>query len=206
MTDPVVDLHPGGDRLLVLLHGHADDPADLVAHVARIDPGRRCTVAIPVGPVTLADGRPAWFADGGEDDAERLLRHLRSVLEVAGRATGLPPDRAVVLGFSQGAAAAMALVAAEGMPTVAAVIGIAAWLPTLDGVAWSPRPGPEVLLVHGTDDEVVPTPMGRSAARFLERSGLDVTWHELDGGHAVTDAALDAVSAWLRPRLDTTAP
>lgn len=192
-----LELRPGGRRLLVVLHGHGDDPAGMAAHAERLDPDRRWTVAVPRGPVTLPDGSPAWFDVGDEADARRLLDHLAAVLDEAAEICGVPAAEAVVLGYSQGAAAALTLVAGEGAPEVAAVAGIAGWLPTLDGVAWAPRASSAVLLVHGADDEVVPLPLGRSAARFLERAGVAVTWRELDAGHVVTPAMLDEVGTWL---------
>lgn len=194
--------HPGSHRLLVVLHGHGDDPAELLDRLAPLDLGSHVTLVAPTGPVTLADGRPAWFDDGSEADTTRLLAHLRDALDEAGRTTGLPSEEAVVLGYSQGAAAALTLAAADAAPRVAAVAGIAGWLPTLDGLTWTPRPDVDVLLVHGVDDEVVPLPLGRSAARFLERGGVAVTWCELDADHAVGPDALELVAAWLAERLD----
>jgi len=40
-----------------------------------------------------------------------------------------------------------------------------------------------VLLVHGTDDDVVPLAQGRGAQRALERQGVDVTWIEAPAAH-----------------------
>ena len=187
----------GGDRLLVLLHGHGDDPAALADRRDELDPAHRWTVAVPRGPVDLDDGGPAWFADGGVADAERLRTTLDGALTSAAEATGLATAEAVVLGWSQGAAAALALVAADGWPRVAGVAAVAGWIPHLDGVAWAPDPGAVVLGVHGTDDEVVALPAGRSAARLLSRAGAAVTWREHDAGHELTSAMLADVAWWL---------
>ena len=54
-----------------------------------------------------------------------------------------------------------------------------------------------MLVVHGTDDEVVTVQQGRSAARLLERNGITVTYVELPGGHHLGDAADARVAAWL---------
>lgn len=58
-------------------------------------------------------------------------------------------------------------------------------------------------LYHATDDEIVPSRLGRDLAREYEKRGADVTWVEIDapdhltGGHL---SAADAV-AWLADRL-----
>ena len=67
------------------------------------------------------------------------------------------------------------------------MIALAPWLPNEPGVAWdfaaAAATGLRVLLVHGRDDEVVAVEQGRSAHRVLERSGVDVTWIEIDAAH-----------------------
>ena len=192
-----LQLLAGGDRLLVLLHGHGDDPGLLATRRPELDPQATWTVAVPTGPVVLPDGAPAWFDDGSPADADRLRAALGAALTEAGRASGTDPATAVVVGWSQGAAAALTLATAEGWPRVAAVAAVAGWLPTLDDVAWSPDPGATVLGVHGVDDEVVPLPAGRAAARLLARAGAAVTWTEHDAGHELTPAMLADVAAWL---------
>jgi predicted esterase len=57
--------------------------------------------------------------------------------------------------------------------------------------------GVKVLVVGSTDDEVVPVQASRSAARYFERAGLDVTWVELAADHAIGDDARRVVGDWL---------
>lgn len=179
------------------LHGHADDPADLAGAVADLATGSDRVLVAPTGPVVLADGTRAWFAEGDDGEGARLLDHLGAVLDEAAQAHGADPTQAVLVGFSQGAAAALTAAVAEGGPRLGAVAAVAGWLPDLDGVAWAPRPDVPVLLVHGTDDEVVPLPLGRSAARYLERSGAPVTWREHEAGHRLTAPMVADVATWL---------
>jgi predicted esterase len=56
-----------------------------------------------------------------------------------------------------------------------------------------------VVLVHGEADEVVPVAQGRSAARVLERAGIDVTFVERDTGHVLAPL-LDAAHGLLVAR------
>jgi predicted esterase len=80
------------------------------------------------------------------------------------------------------------------------VIALAPWLPNEPDVAWdfaaAAGDGLRVLLVHGRDDEVVAVEQGRSTHRVLERSGVDVTWIEIDAGHDL-GALVATVPGWL---------
>jgi predicted esterase len=116
-------------------------------------------------------------------------------------ATWQDDGEVVVLGYSQGAAVALAL--ALGATTSwrpRAVVGLASWLPNEPGLEWdvaaAARAGVRVLLVHGRDDEVVPVEQGRSVERLLTRHDADVTWLEIDGGHEL-GPLLDAARPWL---------
>lgn len=187
----------GGNRLLVLLHGHGDEPGRLLDHLDTIDPGRRFTSVAPRGPVAAADDTPSWFDD--ETDGATLVAAVHERIEWAAGSTGLEASEVVVLGYSQGAAAALA-VAASGSVPLAGVVAVAGWLPNLAGLALEPATGLAVLAVHGAGDDVVPAPAGRSAARFLERSGCAVDWHEVATGHLLDATLLAPVAGWLAAR------
>lgn len=187
-----------GDRLLFLLHGHGDRPDSLLERRNALDPDGRCTLAALVGPLDLGGGLHAWFADGDADDARRLLAAIEHGLEFASAASGLDRDRAVLFGYSQGAAAALAFATRPDAPPLAGVATVAGWIPTLDDIEWAPSSALAALLVHGEADDVVDRMLGRSAARQLEVAGVATTWSEHPGaGHALTDAMLADVARWL---------
>jgi len=75
------------------------------------------------------------------------------------------------------------------------------WLPAPESVAYRPdrltTSRVRVLVVGSRDDEVVPVQAARSAARYLERAQVAVTWTELDGGHQAGPDAVAAVADWL---------
>ena len=107
--------------------------------------------------------------------------------------TECPLERTVLLGFSQGGA--MALDAGCQLP-LAAVISCSGY----PHPEWVPRQDhPPVLLLHGSDDEVVPS------------GAADQIWTKLDkkrskkrlftGGHTITGEAMEAISAMLQEHL-----
>ncbi len=158
----------------------------------------------PTGPVTTAHG-PAWFASQEGDAGPPLAGTLDAIEAMADEACSERQLRSasdlVVVGWSQGAAAALAMtLRREAVVRPAVLVALAPWLPNEPDISWdfaaAAATGLRVLLVHGRDDEVVAVEQGRSTYRVLERSGLDVTWVEIDAGHDLAEL-LEAVPGWL---------
>ena len=187
-------------RIVVILHGHGDDPAPLVDRAGALARDDVVLVA-PVGPVRTADGGPAWFASvdgdvpgrpGEAGSLAEAIHRLSATVDQVRTTRDEPVER--IAGYSQGAATALALgFGASDDPgrwrpgTVATLAG---WLPSDPDVMWDfagAAGHTRAVLIHGADDEVVDAQMGRSAARVLERSGVEVTFTEVSAGHALTD-------------------
>jgi len=203
----LVERPPAGptERILLLLPGYGDGPDTLVTLVDRLDPEQRWHVAVARPPLRTPDG-PAWFTvtEAGPDPAElaasvaSIDRTIARLLEQCELAAG----RAVLGGYSQGGAAALA---AALDPTVVArpgaVAALAAYLPHRD-TDQDPAlaAGVPVLVAHGEEDEVVDPILGRSAARVLERAGAAVTWRRVPGDHRPGAALVDVLRDWLADR------
>lgn len=202
-------------HLVVLLHGHGDDPADLVDRASRLV-GPDTLLIAPAGPVTTVTGGPAWFPSVPSDvpdeaEAEPGLPALLDRLDPLLRALTAPHriDLAAgavtegLVGYSQGAATALALAfrtAPDPRWRPPAVATIAGWLPHEPGVEWDlagAAPTTRALLIHGVDDEVVDPQLGRGAARVLDRAGVAVTREDEPADHALTDAALGRALAFV---------
>ena len=156
-------------------------------------------MVVPAGPIELPEGGFAWFGEeGSAADAEAMVATIdAAVAEGSVRATTDSNPKVVLVGYSQGAASALSYAVRAGAPPLAGVATVAGWLPTLEGLDWAPRQGLPVLMVHPVDDEVVPLPLGRSSARFLEREGADLAWEEVEGDHRLTRSMTAAVASWL---------
>lgn len=180
-----------GRGRLVVLHGHGDEPSAIRSWASEM--AGEETLCLPPGPLEVPGGGLAWFDAGEPGDLERLVAELDAGL----LATPGQTRSDVVVGWSQGAAAGLAYTMRPDAPEVVGVVVLAGWLPELDGMTWVVRPHLPVLVVHGSDDEVVPVQAGKSAARVLERWGADVTWHEIPGGHTVSVEMVRVVKDWL---------
>ncbi len=158
---------------------------------------------VPSGPVQTDDG-PAWFATGAAGFAPRLsdtLDALVDLIEPSARTASLDDRAVAVVGYSQGAAVALALAcrATSGWrPTT--TIAIAPWLTDEPDITWdfaaAANHGSRVLLVQGDDDEVVPATQARSAKRVLERHGVSVSLIEHPGGHALDEVPVHPILEW----------
>ncbi len=190
---PVSD--PSG-KILLLLHGYEDEPVGKL-----VPPGLDGSweVVEPRGPVELPGG-PAWFASDDDGPVEAHL--IASLDELDRMVDDLDRGSAVLVvgGSSQGGAVALAW-ALRSRSAPDGVFCVNGWLPAADSFTYHPEAlsaaGTRVLVVGSRDDEVVPVQAGRSAARYLERGGVDVTAIELDGGHHISAEAVAAVATWL---------
>ncbi len=104
----------------------------------------------------------------------------------------------VVHGFSMGTGLALhvaaerqvaAIVLDAPYVTMCALMTRASWLPAcwMPGVQkWNsgalvPRVSAPVLVQHGTADQLIPMAAGQRLAELVDRAGLDVTFHAIDG-------------------------
>lgn len=208
----------GKPKLLVfLLHGYGADGNDLIdlaPHWAQAVPealfiSPHAPQPCEGGPYgrqwfSLADRRPGPLLAGAQ--AARPLLDELIVREAA--AAGLPESAVVLMGFSQGAMMALF----TGLRRKVAPAGILAFSGRLIGEELLPdeiASRPEVLLVHGEVDEVVPVASSRAAESALRAAGVPVeTLYCPRLAHGIDDAGLSTGALFLQraaARLDTTA-
>jgi phospholipase/carboxylesterase len=198
--------------VVVFLHGYDDDPEVFDAVVASALPRQGFAVVTPRGPIETAPGRAAWFSSDADGlvaaEVDRALAEVDDIVTAAAEDHDLTRDRIIVGGFSQGASLALAWLLDGARPSagIGGVISIAGWIPDSHGLTIDPSRGAalDVFAGHGADDEVVPLPLGRSAARLLERNGATVEFVEHDVGHKA-GPFVDDLRDWLRA-LDDASP
>lgn len=150
----------------------------------------------------------AWFdIYGGFDASDK--EDTEGVKEAQGLITqlinqekerGVPSEKIILAGFSQGCAMALytALCSPEKM---GGVIGLSGYIPLIRQFPDARNPVNQdtpIFLGHGTHDEVVPFSRAESARDLLTKLNYNVEWHEYAITHTLSIEELNDISAWLR--------
>jgi phospholipase/carboxylesterase len=212
---PVANHGPDGESagLLVLHHGRGADERDLLGLADLLDPERRLHAVTPRAPLELP-GLPGfhWYVvprvgypDPGTFAA--AYEQLAALHDDLWCRTGIGPERTVLGGFSMGAVMSYALGLSARRPAPAGILAFSGFIPTVDG--WEPstadRAGMRAFIAHGRRDPVIGVEFARRARELLSDAGLEVSYHEHDGGHQIAGEDIDAASRWLERTLGLSA-
>lgn len=198
------------------LHGLGADGHDfapIVPELVRRDwpPLRFVFPHAPVRPVTINNGVPmrAWYDIVALDFAQRAdaagvagsVRQVEALIERE-RERGVPPQRLLLAGFSQGGAITLAAGLRRGEP-LAGLIGLSCYLPAPDAAAQQLAPAAlqqPVFMAHGTGDPVIPLPYAEASARRLRELGFALDWHRYPMAHQVCAEEIRDLGDWMDRR------
>jgi len=195
----------GADGLLVLHHGRGSDESQLLDLADALDPEHRLHVFLPRAPFSFPrlDGYH-WYAVRdiryavGETFREGYAQ-LCDFHDHIWSSTGIPAERTVLGGFSMGGAMSYLTGLGGGRPRPAGILALSGSIPTAE--RWAPdfesRAGLPVLITHGRRDRIVRIRFAHSARSLLADAGLDVTYREGRGGHAIDDWTIDHAIQWV---------
>lgn len=193
---------PGGTaarppRLIVLLHGAAQGPLDMIRRFAG-DPDCRDavllapksarltwdvismaeTAALQASSVTTAFLHYTKSTDGGR---------VVSAMEALAAQVSTDPAQQILVGFSDGATFALALGTSKDTPFT----DVVALSPGLAVVASRPARGRRVLVMHGRQDKNLPFSFtSTTVVDRLKSAGLTVRFVPFEGGHVIPDHPL----------------
>ena len=192
------------DGLLVLFHGRGADERDLFPLLDLLDPARRMVAVTPRGPLQLSPGGAHWYAvqDIGYPDPGTFhdtFALASGWLDELAAESGIPSERTVLGGFSQGAVMTYALGLGEGRPRPAGLIALSGFVPTVPEFELDlASPLPRVAVAHGALDPVIGVEWGRDARSRLEAAGADLTYRESPRfAHSIDPAVLVELPPWL---------
>ncbi len=183
-------------HLVVLVHGYGSDGEDLIGlapHWQKQMPGAAFAAPNAPDPVPGSSGYQ-WFPISRIDPKE-MQKGVESVGPVLDRfldeelaRLSLPPERLILIGFSQGTMLSLQ-VGLRRAVAPAAIVG-------LSGMLAGPPPergdGPPVFLAHGDADQVIPVQAMLMAVSALGEAGYRVQWHLAHGvGHGVDPQTID---------------
>ncbi|MFN0028324.1 MAG: alpha/beta hydrolase, partial [Acidimicrobiales bacterium] len=211
----VVGTSGRGDRVLLLIHGYGADEFDLAGLAPMLDPTGQCFTVCPRGPIELDFGGAGWYQrseDGVIDPASLTssVAALDQLLDELCQQRSSSRSSAVLIGFSQGGA--MALAVALGASNTARPAGVAClsgMLQTPPGMAylwedpaWSGPAGaassvPAVYVQHGVHDPMVNIERGRHTRSVLRSHGIEPEYHEYPMGHEIRPESIMDLRVWL---------
>lgn len=199
---------------IIWLHGLGADGNDFAPVVPElklsdIGPLRFIFPHAPVQPVTINNGMSmrSWYdiyvADLVRHEDEAGLRaSQRSVEALIARenSRGIPTERIVLAGFSQGCA--MALQTGLRYPEkLAGIIGLSGYLPlaaTAENERHTANQSTPIFLAHGTMDPVVQFERAQASLELLQKLGYDVRFKTYPMPHSVCLEEIQDIAAFLR--------
>jgi phospholipase/carboxylesterase len=194
---------------LVLLHGRGTDEHDLLPLADALDPQRRLVAVTPRGPLTFP-GQPGahWYVVRrigfpDEETFSATYARLAAWLDALPQALGVPWERTVLGGFSQGAAMSFALGLGPGRPAPAGILALSGFVPDVPGYEpeLSGRTGFPVALGHGAADPVISVDFAHAARERLLAAGVDLLYRETPGmPHTIDPGFVPELRDWLVAR------
>ncbi len=192
------------EQLVVFLHGYGANGNDLIAigkQWRNLLPGAAFVAPNAPEPCPQAPGGRQWFRLTMRDTAERWsgVKEARPVLdafldsELARH--GLDNGKLALVGFSQGTMLALHAGLRRGRAP-AAILGYSGALVLPDGqddlTSHVPvNTAPPILLVHGSEDDVIPAGALFLSAEKLAQAGIPCQWHFAPGlGHGIDNQGL----------------
>jgi phospholipase/carboxylesterase len=215
MSLQTFEVHPAdtAQASLIILHGLGADGTDFLSFadelkLAAVGPVRFVFPRAPVRPVTINGGHQmrAWYDILGADLVRRedevgLRESISLVHTLIDRevARGVPANRIVLGGFSQGCAITLG----AGLRYHQRLAGLAAlsgYMPLADTTAAERRDAnalTPVFQAHGRSDGVIPLARATATRDLLQSLNQPVQWHDYPMEHSVCMEEVQALNKWL---------
>jgi phospholipase/carboxylesterase len=196
------------DGALVLFHGRGTSEDDLVPLLDALDPERLLTGVTPRGPISAPPGGAHWYVVRRVGYPDATTFHATYALAAAfvdalPEILGVPLERTVLGGFSQGAVMSYALALGAGRPRPAGVLALSGFVPSVEGfdLDLDGAEGFPAAITHGVHDPVIGVDFGRAARDRLAAAEAAVTYHEAPVGHEIDPAWIPELTGWLHETL-----
>ncbi len=199
---------------VIWLHGLGADGNDFVPIVdeLRLPAGlsiRFIFPHAPMIPVTVNNGyvMRAWYdvsLDGIDrrPDAQGLRASQTEIEKLIAneKRRGIPANRIVLAGFSQGGAVTLQTGLRHPEP-LAGMMVLSSYLPLADSVAAERSPASAtvpVFMAHGRQDPVIAIGLAQRSVTQLTELGYVVEWHEYPMQHSVCAEEIADIQRWLQ--------
>lgn len=202
------------DFAVIWLHGLGADGHDFEAIVPELRLPKQPSVHFvfphaPIRPVTLNGGMAmrAWYDIYDLDRKARQdldgIRQSQAQVEeliAAENERGIPNERIVLAGFSQGGAIALHTGLRVKRP-LRGIMALSTYLPVHDRLLVEREDANQqtpIFFAHGQFDPVLPMTMGKASADLLTQHGHQVEWHDYPMPHSVSPHEIIDIREWLQ--------
>jgi phospholipase/carboxylesterase len=215
MNLQTIELNPGAAprATVIILHGLGADGTDFLPmadelRLGAVGPVRFVFPRAPVRPVTINGGHEmrAWYDILGVDLARRedeagLRESFAAVQGLITQevARGVPANRIVLAGFSQGCAVTLGA-GLRHADKLAGLAGLSGYMPLAATTAAERHVAntqTPVFLAHGRNDGVVTLARGTAGRDQLLGLGQPLDWHDYPMEHSVCIEEVRALEQWL---------
>lgn len=216
---PFVEVNPDKQHnaVVIWLHGLGDSGNGFAPIVPQLNLPSESAIRFvfphaPIRPVTINNGfeMRAWYdiksmdfedrADrGGVEESTQLVEQLIE----SEMAKGIPSERIILAGFSQGGVIAYHL-GLRFQKKLAGLVCLSTYMcdNPADRDNWSDaNKQTPIFSAHGVHDDVVPMALGKAAYDWLAKEDYDVSWKQYPMQHNVCLEQLHDVSRWLQEKL-----
>lgn len=213
---PFVEVNPTSKptAVVIWLHGLGDSGNGFAPIVPELRLPESMAVRFvfphaPVRPVTINNGMPmrAWYDIKTIDfnhraDVQGVAESSDSVsaLIEAEHAKGIPYDRIVIAGFSQGGVIALNI-GTRFPHKLAGVMALSTYMcepEKLSEKGLDVNKDTEFFCAHGQQDEVVPMFLGNTAFKVLKENGYNAQWKDYLMQHNVCPQEIADISSWIQ--------
>ena len=211
-----IEVNPAGEpkATIIWLHGLGADGHDFEAIVPELHlPESLCVRYLfphaPVRSVTINSGlrMRAWFDIFGLDftvdsvDMDQFLESgdMLTALINNELKSGMPSDRILLAGFSQGGAIGLHT-GLLSQKQLAGILAMSMHLPAINRLATelsSANRKVPIMMAHGQMDPVIPVTKAIETRQELTRLGYAVKWHEYPMQHTVCADEIQEIRSWL---------
>jgi phospholipase/carboxylesterase len=197
---------------VVWLHGLGADGYDFdpIVPALRLPGGPEIRYVFPhapVRPVTINGGvaMRAWYdiyaiQRGAREDESGIRASSEAIAALIRREAerGIPANRVVLAGFSQGGA--VALHAGLRYPeTLAGIVALSTYLPlrAMTAEFHAANRATPIFMAHGSLDPVVPPVLGEDSAKLLAEAGHNVQFRHYTMPHSVCPEEVEDIRGWM---------
>ncbi|QLG87953.1 carboxylesterase [Chitinibacter bivalviorum] len=217
---PCVEIETGSNptAAVIWLHGLGADGNDFAPIVPELGLPENLAIRFifphaPTMPITCNNGyvMRAWYDIVHFDQISRQadvagvkasIEYVRDLIADQ-NAKGIPTDRIILAGFSQGGAIAYTAGLTHPAP-LAGIVCLSTYLPaeellTSDSIATNKAT--PLLAAHGSHDPVVGISLGEKAKNYVANLGVNVSWQTYPIQHSVCLPEIQLIGQFIRQQL-----